>query len=115
MSNHDDERDEERGRSSLSEGIRRALASGVSAVGDLKNPKEALAYLAQQTERSRKELFSLFTQEIKGFLGELDIAGEVRKSLVGLRLEVNADVRFTEDEQVAHRVTVRKKKGKSDA
>ena len=102
-------RDEDEGaRGSLSDSIRKALVTGLSAVmlteegirgaiGDLRLPKEAIAYLSAQTERTRKEFFRLASDELKGFLKKIDLTDEVRKALVGLKVEVKAELRFVDE------------------
>ena len=104
----DDSDDHGRDKSGLSDSIRKALLTGLSAVfmteegirsalSDMRLPKEALAYLAQQTERTRRELFRAFTDELKSFLTGVDWTREIRKALIGLKVEVKAVVRFGED------------------
>lgn len=106
--NIDENDDEEEGGKGLSESIRRAVASGVSALfmteegirnalSDMRLPKEALAYVVQQTDKTRRELFRAVTDEIKGFLKGIDLNREVRKALLGLKMQVNAEVRFVEN------------------
>jgi hypothetical protein len=101
----DDEQDASRAR--LPDSIRRALLSGISAVmmteegirsalGDMRLPKEALSYLAQQTDRTRRELFRAVSDEVKGFLKSTDLTGELRKALTGLKVNVKAEVTFTD-------------------
>lgn len=92
----------------LPESIKKALVSGLSAVAmteegirsalsDMRLPKEAISYVVQQTEKSRRELFQTISHEIKGFLRGIDFPGELRKALTGMKLEVRADVRFVQD------------------
>ncbi len=97
-------------RGLLPKSLHKALVTGVSAVlmteegirnafGDMRLPKEAISYLVQQTERSRKDLFQSVSGEIKGFLGGVDFPGAIRKALTGLKVEVRADIRFVDDER----------------
>lgn len=99
----------EGGKGLLPESVRKALVTGLSAVfmteegirnivSDMRLPKDAIAFLAQQTERSRKELFRVVSEELKGFLRGVDVTGAVRKALAGMRVEVRAEVRFIEDD-----------------
>jgi hypothetical protein len=92
----------------LPDSIRKALVSGISALfmteegirnmlSDMRLPKDAMAYLVQQTERTRKELFRVVSQELKGFLKSADLTREVRKALLGMKVQVRAEVRFVED------------------
>jgi hypothetical protein len=95
-------------RSRLPDSIRKAVVGGLSAVlmteegirnavSDLRLPKDAIAFLAQQTERTRRELYRMVSDEVKGFLGNLDIGGALRKALAGMRVEVKAELRFVDD------------------
>lgn len=93
----------------LPESIRKALVSGISAVfmteegirnmlSDMRLPKDAMAYLVQQTERTRKELFRVISHELQGFLKNADLNREVRKALRGLKVQIRAEVRFVDED-----------------
>ena len=73
------------------EGIRGIL-------GDLRLPKEAISFLATQTDKTKREFFRALKGEMKEFLGDLDLGKEVRRALVGLRIEVNGSIRIKEEE-----------------
>jgi hypothetical protein len=60
-------------------------------------PKDAIGYLVQQTNNSRREVLRIVSQELKGFLRNADITGALRKALAGMKLEVKAEIRFVED------------------
>ncbi|MBI5509195.1 MAG: hypothetical protein HY903_10615 [Deltaproteobacteria bacterium] len=103
----DDLGDDEPRASGLSDSLRKAFVSGVSALfmteegirsalSEMRLPKEALTYLAQQTDRTRKELFRAVSAEVKGFLKGVDLSGAVRKALMGLKVQVRAEVRFVD-------------------
>ena len=106
---YDGDSDEETdGKGLLPKTLQKALLSGVSAVlmteegirnalGDMRMPKEAIGYLVQQTERSRKDLFQAVSSEVKGFLGDVDLPGAVRKALIGMKVEVRANIRFIDE------------------
>ncbi|OGQ91440.1 MAG: hypothetical protein A2289_18005 [Deltaproteobacteria bacterium RIFOXYA12_FULL_58_15] len=107
---HEDEvGQEEQGKGKvLGDSLRKALVTGMSALfmteegirgalSEMRLPKDALAYLAQQTDKTRRELFRAVSDEIKGFLKSIDLTGEIRKALVGLKVEVKAEVRFSEE------------------
>ena len=110
----DEERPEWETDASDSDGkslLQKALFTGLSAVmlteegirnalGDLRVPKETIGNLMQQTERSRKEIFQTVSGELKGFLRNVDTAKALRKALIGLKLEVKADIRFVDDGKV---------------
>jgi hypothetical protein len=93
----------------LPESIRKAVVGGLSAVlmteegirnavSDMRLPKDAIAFLAQQTERTRRELYRMVSDEVKGFLGTIDIGGAMRKALSGMRVEVKAELRFVDED-----------------
>ena len=128
IDNYDDERDDhhddENARDSdsvkpggIPESIRKALSSGISALfmteegirnalSEMRLPKEAMAYLIAQTERSRKELFRAVSDELKGFLRGVDLNGELRKALTGMRLDISAQVRFVDENTIKTNVKV---------
>ncbi len=98
----------EGGKGLLPESIKKALVTGISAafmteeairgaLADMRLPKEAISYLVQQTNNSRKELFRVISEELKNFLKSADLAGEVKKALSGMKLEVKAEIRFVDE------------------
>ena len=66
-----------------------------STLGEL--PKDAIAYLVNQTERTRDDLKRTISKEVKAFLAERDLTTELREALKGLTIEVTAQVRFKDD------------------
>jgi hypothetical protein len=87
------------------EALRRAFLTGVgalfmteegirNAVGDLKLPKDALAFLAGQAEKSRAEVARVVTQEVRRFLEGEALQRELWKVLTGVTLEVNASIQL---------------------
>jgi hypothetical protein len=97
------------GRSSLfPEGWRKAVSAGANALftseeggkgplGDLRLPKEAVAFLFQQSERGRQDLMRMATREVRRVLRSVDLRRELRKSLLGIKMRVRADITFEED------------------
>lgn len=119
-----DDDDNSAQRSRLPDSIRKAVVGGLSAVfmteegirnavTDLRLPKDAIAYLAQQTERTRREVFRAVSEEVKGFLGNIDANKALRKALAGMRVEVKAELRFVDEDEekkaprVKHEVRVK--------
>ena len=114
---HDDEapgkRRGEGPKGILQEGLRKAIASGANALfaseeggkkplGELRLPKEAIQFLYHQAERGRKDLFRAARSEMRRVLGTMDVRGELRRALVGLKVRVHAEVTFEEaDTKVA--------------
>jgi hypothetical protein len=99
---------DDQNKGGLSDSIRKALVTGMTALfmteegirgalSEMKAPKEALTYLAQQTDKTRRDLFHAVSEEIKGYLKRIDLSGELRKALVGLKVEVKAELRFVEE------------------
>ena len=91
-----------------SDAIRKLLVSGLStasmpeegirnALSDLPLPKDAVHYLLSQTEKGRHDLYRSVSDEVKTFLRGLNLTGELRRALVGLRLEVQGSIRILED------------------
>ena len=101
----------------ISDGLRKLLVSGMSAVfmteegirgalGDMRLPKDALGYLVQQTERTRKEVLRAVGGELHSFLRGLDMAGELRRALNGMHIKVNAEIVLTDKNGVEQKVNV---------
>lgn len=106
MVDDSDMRQSERGI--LPETLKKALVTGISAVfmteegirnalSDMRLPKEAMAYLIAQTQNSRRELFRVMSDELKNFLRNIDLPGEVKKALSGMKLEVKAEIKFVDE------------------
>lgn len=104
-------------RSRLPESIRKAVVGGLSAVlmteegirnavSDMRLPKEAINFLAQQTERTRRELYRMVTDEVKGFLDNIDISGVMRKAMAGMRVEVKAEIKFVDEGGTTLKTTI---------
>lgn len=88
--------------------FRKAVVSGISAlfvteenvrnlVSDMRLPKDAMSYVVQQTEKTRREMFRVVAHEVKGFLRNADVTGEMRRALIGLKVQVRAEIKFSED------------------
>ncbi len=106
MSNEHDEFDQEDTTfGAVTDSIKRAVGglstiltseeSIRSTLGEL--PKDAIAYIANQTERTRDDLKRTISKEVKAFLAERDLTTELREALKGLTIEVTAQVRFKDD------------------
>ena len=90
-----EEKAEQGGRSSvLGDSLRKIFSSGLNSLlvseeslrnslAEMRLPKEAMAYVMQQTERSRKELFRA-------------MGDELRDVMKGMQIDVSATVRFSE-------------------
>ena len=85
--------------------VRRAVLTGVGAlfmteegirnlVGDMKMPKDALAFLLAQADKTRNEVARMVTQEVRRFLESETLRREIWKVLTGVTLEVNATIQL---------------------
>lgn len=116
----DDEPRGEGGKGILGDSLRKALVTGLSAVfmteegirgalADMRLPKDAIGYLVQQTNNSRREVTRIVSEELKSFLSGADITGAIRKALTGMRLEVKAEIRFLDDKVAVDRLESRQR------
>ena len=105
--------------------VRRAVLTGVGAlfmteegirnlVGEMKLPKDALAFLVAQADRTRGEVTRIVTQEVRRFLESETLSREIWKLLTSVTLEVNATVQLkpSGEPQIRARVKPRKKDDK---
>src|SRR5436309_12255197 len=85
--------------------VRRAVLTGVGAlfmteegirnlVSDMKLPKDALAFLLSQADKTRAEVTRVVSQEVRRFLESETLRREIWKLLTSVTLEVNAEVRL---------------------
>ncbi len=107
--------------------VRRAVLTGVGAlfmteegirnlVGEMKLPKDALAFLAAQADKTRSEVTRIVTQEVRRFLESETLSREIWKLLTSVTLEVNATVQLkpSGEPHIKARVRPRKKDEKKD-
>jgi len=98
----------------VTDSIRKAVFGGLSAlfvseegirqtIGEL--PKDALSFLLTQTDKTRKELMRVVSDELKSFLRQLDLQGEIKEMLSGLTVEVKAEISFKENGQVTSKIS----------
>jgi len=101
----DDDPPEEQAKGFVPEIVRRAVLTGVGAlfmteegirnlVGEMKLPKDALAFLVTQAERTRSEATRIVTHEVRRFLEGETLRREIWKLLTSVTLEVNATVQL---------------------
>src|SRR5205814_9235514 len=85
--------------------VRRAVLTGVGAlfmteegirnlVGEMKLPKDALAFLIAQADKTRGEVTRIVTQEVRRFLESGRLRREIWTLLTTITLEVNATVQL---------------------
>lgn len=93
------------GRQGVSEGLRKALASGIrmalSADDVIRDavPREVLSHVMRQTDSAKDEVVRVVGVQIRKFLENLDIAGEVQKILTSVSFEVRTEIRFIPNDQ----------------
>ena len=87
----------------VTDSIRKALFGGISSLfmseeslkgqlGEL--PRDALNFLAGQTEKTRQDFMNMVTREFKSFLANVDWEKELPKILEGMSIEVTANIRL---------------------
>ena len=101
--------------------VRRAVLTGVGAlfmteegirnlVGDMKMPKDALAFLLAQADKSRTEVARVVTHEVRRFLEGETLRREIWKLLTGVTLEVNATIQLKPSGEPGFKAKVKTKK-----
>ena len=103
MSDDDSRSPEDNFQAGVTDSIRKAVFGGISSLfmseeslkgqlGEL--PRDALNYLAGQTEKTRQEFVNVVTREFKAFLANVDWSKELPKILEGMDIEVRANIRL---------------------
>jgi hypothetical protein len=101
--------------------VRRAVLTGVGAlfmteegirnlVGDMKMPKDALAFLIAQADKTRSEVARVVTHEVRRFLESETLRREMWKLLTGVTLEVNATIQLKRSGEPAFKAKIKHKK-----
>jgi len=70
-------------------------------VNDLKVPKEIAAYLFSQIDDTKTGIFRVVGKEIREFLTQTNLSGEMQKMLTTVQFEVNTTIRFTPNSRAA--------------
>lgn len=105
--------------------VRRAVLTGVGAlfmteeglrnlVGEMKLPKDALAFLLAQADKTRTEVARVVTQEVRRFLESDRLRKEIWKLVDGVTLEVNATVQLKPSGKPAFKAKLRNKPSGDD-
>ncbi len=105
--------------------VRRAVLTGVGAlfmteegirnlVGDMKMPKDAIAFLMAQADKTRSEVARVVTQEVRRFLESETLRREIWKMISGVTLEVTASIRLKPSAEPGAKVRIRQKKKEPD-
>jgi hypothetical protein len=101
--------------------VRRAVLTGVGAlfmteegirnlVGDMKMPKDALAFLIAQADKTRSEVARVVTHEVRRFLESETLRREMWKLLTGVTLEVNATIQLKRSGEPGFKAKIKHKK-----
>ncbi len=89
--------------------LKRTIAAGVGSIStseeriremlaEQKLPREVVAYMLKQADSTKREFIRVLSGEIREFLEDADLGGEVAKILTTLSLEARIQVRFVENE-----------------
>ncbi len=70
-----------------------------SLAGQLKLPKEVLAFILSQAEKTKDELARIVSDELRRFLQSDKLREEFLKLLGGMTVEINAQVRLVPSER----------------
>ena len=100
--------------------LKRAVLTGVgalfmteegirNAVGDLKLPKDVLAFLLSQADRTRGDVARVVTAEVRRFLESETLQRQVWKILTGITLEVNATIALRPSGEPGFKVAVKRR------
>src|SRR5205085_5480830 len=100
--------------------VRRAVLTGVGALfmteegirnlmGEMKLPKDALAFLLAQAEKTRSEVARVVTQEVRRFLESETLRREIWKVLTGVTLEVNATIQLKPSGEPGFKAKIKQK------
>ena len=93
--------------------VKRTFYAGLGAVftteegirkiaSDLKLPKDVANYLIQSAASTKDEMFRVVGKELRGFLDNVNISGELQKLLTSLSFEIKTEIRFIpNDEAIA--------------
>ena len=90
--------------------LTRTIAAGVGSIStseeriremlaEKKLPREVVAYMLKQADSTKREFIRVLSGEIREFLEDADLGGELAKILTTLSLEARIQVRFVENEE----------------
>lgn len=90
--------------------IRRTMSTGAGArqytedvirgaIGDLKLPKEAVTYLVEIADNTKKEVVRVAAREFREFLDSARFNEELSKILTQLSFEIRTEIRFIPNDQ----------------
>lgn len=101
-----DPADESRWNTLLPGLLRRTLETAAAAddairgvVGDIKLPKEAVAYIIEAADTTKKEVVRVAAREFREFLESANLTEELAKILTTLSFEIRTEIRFIPNDQ----------------
>ncbi len=85
------------------ETLRKIVMTGIGAalmteeslarlLGEVKLPRDAKKYLVNQAAKKKSELAGIIAEEVKGFLGRINIHEEIRKAVSGMKIDIEATI-----------------------
>jgi hypothetical protein len=92
----------------MSDAVRRAVRAGVKSVlsedgfrGVVLDalPREIASYVTRQADLAKDEVVRVVGQQIKKFLENLDVGGELKKILTSLSFEIKTEIRFVPSDE----------------
>ena len=110
---HEEPRQRGRLKGIIPDIVKRTFYTGLGAVftteegirkiaSDLKLPKDVANYLIQSAASTKDEMFRVVGKELRGFLENVNISGELQKLLTSLSFEIKTEIRFIpNDEAIA--------------
>ncbi len=89
----------------LGDMARKALMTGIGAVfmseeslrgqlAEMKLPKEAMGYVVNQADKTKREIIDVVGREARAFFARLEVDKVVGKLLVGTTIEINTKIRI---------------------
>ncbi len=90
--------------------VKRTFYAGLGAVftteegirqiaSDLKLPKDVANYLIQSAASTKDEMFRVVGRELRGFLENVNLSGEMQKLLTSLSFEIKTEIRFIPNDE----------------
>jgi hypothetical protein len=84
---------------------RRALTTGIGSVflseeslrsqlAEMKLPKEAMAYVVSQADRTKKDIVNAIARETREFLSRLEVDKVLSRAMVGTTVEIQTRIRI---------------------
>ena len=90
-----------------------------SLVTDRGLPREAVGFIMGQVDATKREVVRMVSKEVRMFLENVDLGGELTKILTSVSFEVRTEVRFIPNDSavkpnVRNRVSMRNRRGEGD-